>query len=200
MKIKLILLSLTVFFNIVSCSGQDKKESSLISNTNNTKTLPSIIDNLIKSNKYFVKTFDINKDGYLDKIICSNPYEGEELFIFIGDKNSNYQQVLKTINFSQDGGNQISDIKHTNNGFEIVTKFPDKGVAQTNYYIENSNNDFILKKIKNEFYSWQDKYTNTCIQNFNFDMKNSIEVLFETIANTKENCTKRYDNNSNAIK
>ena len=121
MKIKLILLSLTVFFNIVSCSGQDKKESSLISNTNNTKTLPSIIDNLIKSNKYFVKTFDINKDGYLDKIISSTPYEGEELFIFIGDKNSNYQQVLKTINFSQDGGNQISDIKHTNNGFEIVT-------------------------------------------------------------------------------
>lgn len=194
MKIKLILLSLTVFFNIVSCSGQDKKESSLISNTNNTKTLPSIIDNLIKSNKYFVKTFDINKDGYLDKIISSTPYEGEELFIFIGDKNSNYQQVLKTINFSQDGGNQISDIKESKEGFEIITRFPDRGDSQTNYSISYNKNSFILKKIKTESYSWQDKYTNTCIQNLNFNMKNSIESLFKTIGSTKEDCTKQYDN------
>lgn len=180
---------------------QDDEESKLNSiqediNLLNEKVIKnnsSNIYNLIKSNKYFVKTFDINKDGYLDKIISSNPYEGEELFIFIGDKNSNYQQVLKTINFSQDGGNQISDIKQTKDGFIIMTTFPDKGNSYSNYYISSSNNSFVLKKIEQKSHFWQDGYTETCEQNLNFDLKNTLESLSNTIAELKPNCTKKID-------
>lgn len=152
------------------------------------------IDKYSKDSAYFIKTFDINKDGILDKVISNNPYEGEDLLVYLGNKNSEYTLALKTINFSQDGGNQISDIKESKEGFEIITRFPDRGDSQTNYSISYNKNSFILKKIKTESYSWQDKYTNTCIQNLNFDMKNSIESLLKTIGNTKEDCIKKYDN------
>ncbi|AZA92340.1 Uncharacterised protein [Chryseobacterium nakagawai] len=151
------------------------------------------INKYLNNNQYLVKTFDINKDGILDKIISSKPYEGEDLLIFLGDSGSNYKFVLKTTNFSQDGGNQISDIKQTKDGFVLITAFPDRGESRSNYYISSSNESFILKKIEQESYSWQDGYTETCIQNFNFDLKNTLESLSNTIAKTKSNCTKKFD-------
>ncbi len=151
------------------------------------------INKYLNNNQYLVKTFDINKDGFPDKIISSKPYEGEDLFIFLGDNSSNYKFVLKTTNFSQDGGNQISDIKQTKDGFILITAFPDRGDSRNNYYISNSNESFILKKIEQESYSWQDGYTETCIQNFNFDLKNTLESLSNTIAKTKSDCTKKFD-------
>lgn len=160
----------------------------------NEKNNITNIDKYSKDSAYFIKTFDINKDGILDKVISNNPYEGEDLLVYLSNKNSEYTLALKTINFSQDGGNQISDIKESKEGFEIITRFPDRGDSQTNYSISYNKNSFILKKIKTESYSWQDKYTNTCIQNLNFNMKNSIESLFKTIGSTKEDCTKQYDN------
>lgn len=161
----------------------------------NKKNAISNIDKYINDSKYFIKTFDINNDGINDKIISSKPYEGDDLFVFFGDKNSNYKLMLKTFNFSQDGGNQISDIKKTNIGFEIITKFPDRGDSKCNYYIINNNQSFILKKIKNEYYSWQNKYTKVCIQNFNLDMTISKDSLFNIIGSTKEECLKQFDSN-----
>ncbi|WP_068939972.1 hypothetical protein [Chryseobacterium timonianum] len=151
------------------------------------------ISKYLNNNQYLVKTFDINKDGFSDKIISSKPYEGEDLLLFLGDNSSNYKFVLKTTNFSQDGGNQISDIKQTKDGFVLVTVFPDRGDSRSNYYISSSNESFILKKIEQESYSWQDGYTETCIQNFNFDLKNTLESLSNTIAKTKSDCTKKFD-------
>lgn len=151
------------------------------------------INKYLNNNQYLIKTFDINKDGFSDKIISSKPYEGEDLFIFLGDNNSNYKFVLKTTNFSQDGGNQISDIKQTKDGLILVTAFPDRGDSRSNYYISSSKESFILKKIEQESYSWQDGYTETCIQNFNFDLKNTLESLSNTIAKTKSDCTKKFD-------
>lgn len=151
------------------------------------------INKYLNNNQYLVKTFDINKDGFSDKIICSKPYEGEDLLIFLGDNSSNYKFVLKTTNFSQDGGNQISDIKPTKDGFQLVTAFPDRGDSRSNYYISSNSESFMLKKIEQESYSWQDGYTETCIQNFNFDLKNTVESLSNTIAKTKSDCKKKFD-------
>ena len=106
------------------------------------------IDKYSKDSAYFIKTFDINKDGILDKVISNNPYEGEDLLVYLGNKNSEYTLALKTINFSQDGGNQISDIKESKEGFEIITRFPDRGDSQTNYSISYNKNSFILKKLR----------------------------------------------------
>lgn len=41
------------------------------------------INNYLNNNQYLVKTFDINKDGLLDKIVSSKQYQGENLLIFL---------------------------------------------------------------------------------------------------------------------
>ena len=163
-------------------------------NGKNVNTNITGIDKYINDNKYFIKSFDINKDGFLDKIVSSKPYEGKNLFVFFGDRKSEYKIVLETVNFSEDGGNQISDIIQTKDGFVIKTKFPDRGDSQSSYYLTHLNNSFYLKKIKDEFYSWQDQNSKICVQNFNFDMKNSIASLFEIIGKTKKDCTKEKTN------
>ena len=170
-----------------------QKDLKLLNEKETAKSNSLSIEKYINDDNYFIKTFDINKDGFMDKIVSSKPYQGDELLIFFGDKNNNYNFFLKTINFSEDGGNQISDIKQTNDGFEIITRFPDKGESQSNYYIANFNNSFILKKIVAEYYSWQDKYTENCVWNINFDLKNSSESLSNTILKTQKKCTKKYD-------
>ncbi len=148
------------------------------------------IGDYIDNDNYFIKTFDVNKDGIHDKIISSSRYKGDELLIFLGDKNNNFNFVLKSTNFSEDGGNQFSDINETKNGFEIITSFPDRGYFQKKYLITSNKNDFILLKIETETESWQDRYTEKCNQIVNFNLKRSTAKLFEKIAETKTDCTK----------
>ncbi|WP_407403207.1 SH3 domain-containing protein [Chryseobacterium sp.] len=118
--------------------GQDSKEkkrSSLATYQNN--------DN------YFIKTFDINKDGLLDKVVSSRPYKGNDLFLFFGDNHGNYKLSLETINFSEDGGNIIQDFIPiaSSKGFTIITSFPDRGYYEKEYQIVMSNNSWSLKNI-----------------------------------------------------
>ncbi|WP_333597217.1 SH3 domain-containing protein [Chryseobacterium flavum] len=103
-----------------------------------------------KNNKdYFIKTFDINKDGISDKIVSNKPYQGENLFIFLGDKQGKYTLALETRNFSEDGGNVINDIIPIsgNKGFTIKTSFPDRGYYEKEYNIILDNNTWFLKNI-----------------------------------------------------
>lgn len=139
---------------------------------------------------YFIKTFDVNKDGIKDKIVSHNRYSGDELLIFLGDKNNNYIFTLKSTNFSEDGGNQVTDIKELNDGYEIVTQFPDRGYLEKSYLVSGKNNQFVLRKIKTESDSWQDNYRENCVQDINFNLKKSTKELYETISKTKPNCTK----------
>lgn len=125
-----------------------------------------------------------------------NRYLGDELLLFLGDKVSNYNLALKSTNFSEDGGNQITDIKETKEGFEIITQFPDRGYLQNTYFVSGINNKLILKKIQSESESWQDGYTEKCSQNINVDLKKSIAELSKVISNTKKNCTKIYNKQS----
>lgn len=159
------------------------------------------INKYLNNNQYFIETFDVNGDGNVDKIISSKPYEGDDLLIFLGDNVSNYKFALKTTNFSQDGGNQIYDIKQTKGGFMLATTFPDKGYSIANYYMSVSNGTtFILKKIEEKSYFWQDGYTEICVQNFNFNLKNNLDSLFNIISEVKSVCTKKVDSNVEAVR
>lgn len=144
----------------------------------------------INNKDYFIKTFDVNKDGVTDKIVSQNRFIGDEILVFLGDKSNNYHLALKSTNFSEDGGNQVTDVKETNEGYEIITQFPDRGYVQNSYFVSGKGNQFVLKKIKSESDSWQDGYTENCEQNFNFDLKKTTKELYETISKTKPNCTK----------
>ncbi len=102
-----------------------------------------------RNDNYFIRTFDVNKDGIPDKIVSSKPYKGEDLFVFYGDREINYVLSLETTNFSEDGGNIIQDITPVlnNAGLKVTTSFPDRGYYEKEYYIEPDNHSWILKKI-----------------------------------------------------
>ena len=116
-------------------------------NENDDEDLQMLVDisSYTNNDSYLVKDIDINNDTVLDKVVSSKPYEGEELLLFINNNNS-YEFSLKTSNFSEDGGNQIKDIKKDENGFVIVTAFPDRGFFESHYYISFSNDHWILTK------------------------------------------------------
>lgn len=96
-----------------------------------------------KNNSYFIKDIDINNDNIPDKIVSSKPYQGDELLLFVNDSDK-YKLTLKTSNFSEDGGNQIVDIKKNDNGFVILTAFPDRGFYKAHYYISFTEGKWIL--------------------------------------------------------
>ncbi|MGE8340654.1 MAG: hypothetical protein ACN6OI_06440 [Flavobacterium sp.] len=149
------------------------------------------INQYLNNKDYFIKTFDINKDGIKDKIVSNNPYQGDELLIFLGEDGINFRLVLKTINFSADGGNQISDIIETEEGFNITTLFPDRGSYEENYHIVFKNNTFILKTLETFSTSWQDGYKETCtITDIDFNLNKSIHELLSILSKRDKNCVK----------
>ena len=95
------------------------------------------------NDSYFIKDIDINNDKIADKIVSSKPYQGDELLLFVNDNNT-YKLALKTSNFSEDGGNQIVDIKKNKQGFAILTAFPDRGFYEAHYYVSFTEGKWIL--------------------------------------------------------
>jgi len=193
---KITILVLLFSFLLANCQKKPILKNDRVE-ANNTEKIQTINLNQYTNNtNYFIKTFDVNKDGIKDKIVSHNRYLGDELLLFLGDKGSNYNLALKSTNFSEDGGNQITDIKETKEGFEIITQFPDRGYLQNTYFVSGINNKLILKKIQSESESWQNGYTEKCSQNINVDLKKSIAELSKVISNTKKNCTKIYNKQS----
>lgn len=193
---KISILVLLFSFLLANCQKKPILKNDRVE-ANNTEKIQTIHLNQYTNNtNYFIKTFDVNKDGIKDKIVSHNRYLGDELLLFLGDKSGNYNWALKSTNFSEDGGNQITDIKETKEGFEIITQFPDRGYLQNTYWVSGINNKFILKKIQSESESWQNGYTEKCSQNINVDLKKTITELSKVIGNTKKNCTKIYNKQS----
>lgn len=189
---KITIIVLLFSFLLANCQKKPiLKNDRVEANTEKVQTIN--LNQYANITNYFIKTFDVNKDGIKDKIVSHNRYLGDELLLFLGDKSGNYNWALKSINFSEDGGNQITDIKKTKEGFEIITQFPDRGYLQNTYWVSGTNNKFILKKIQSESESWQNGYTENCSQNINVDLKKSITELLKVIGNTKKNCTKIYN-------
>jgi len=151
----------------------------------------------LDNDKYVNYYIDINKDNIPDKVVSSAPGMGDELSLYI-KKDNKFNLVLKTINFSQDGGNKVSDIKETKEGFVIVTTFPDRGYYEENYQIIYGNNSFILKNVVYKTSSWQDDYTKTyvcnVIQNINIS-KNPYKFKIKGMPgeeNRNQECSVEY--------
>lgn len=193
---KITILVLLFSFLLANCQKKSILKNDRVEANNTEKVQTIHLNQYTNNTNYFIKTFDVNKDGIKDKIVSHNRYLGDELLLFLGDKRGNYNWALKSTNFSEDGGNQISDIKETKEGFEIITQFPDRGYLQNTYWVSGINNKFILKKIQSESESWQDGYTEKCSQNINVDLKKSITELSKVIGNTKKKCTKIYNKQS----
>lgn len=92
---------------------------------------------------FFIRDIDINNDGVLDKIVSAERYKGDELFLFINE-GKEYHFTLKTINFSEDGGNQIVDVVAEETGFLIKTAFPDGGLLEVYHHIVYRNEHWVL--------------------------------------------------------
>jgi hypothetical protein len=92
---------------------------------------------------YMIIDIDINKDGKLDKVVSANPYQGDELLLFLYGKNG-YEFALKTRNFSEDGGHQITAVTADENGFVVITAFPDRGFFEAHHHIALKKGRWIL--------------------------------------------------------
>ncbi|AZA61032.1 hypothetical protein [Chryseobacterium indoltheticum] len=193
---KITILVLLFSFLLANCQKKPILKNDRVQANNTEKVQTINLNQYTNNTNYFIKTFDVNKDGIKDKIVSHNRYLGDELLLFLGDKDSNYNLAIKSTNFSEDGGNQITDIKEKKEGFEIITQFPDRGYLQNTYFVSGINNKLILKKIQSESESWQNGYTEKCSQNINIDLKKSIAELSKVIGNTKKNCTKIYNKQS----
>lgn len=104
--------------------------------------------NYENNDNYFIKTFDVNKDGIPDKVVSNKAYQGNDLFVFFGNSKQEYNLNLETTNFSEDGGNIIQDIIPIPNskGLTVKTYFPDRGYFEKEYNLVPENNTWILKK------------------------------------------------------
>ncbi|BDW93479.1 hypothetical protein MACH07_23110 [Flagellimonas marinaquae] len=106
---------------------------------NSTFTLSDYMEN----EHFFIRDIDINNDGVLDKIVSAGRYQGDELLLFIND-GEEFDFTLKTINFSEDGGDQIVDVVAEDGGFFIKTAFPDRGLNEAYHHIIFKDNSWIL--------------------------------------------------------
>lgn len=137
-----------ILFANLTIEKQNIAKEILYTNTS-SETKRSSFETYVNNEDYFIKTFDVNKDGISDKIVSNKPYQGENLFIFFGDKQRKYTLALETRNFSEDGGNIINDIipNSGNKGFIVKTSFPDRGYYEKEYNIILQNNTWLLKNI-----------------------------------------------------
>jgi hypothetical protein len=161
-------------------------------NSSGKNIISNNINQYLNNKDYFIKTFDVNKAGIKDKIVSHNRYQGNELLIFLGNKNGvDFNFALKTINFSADGGNQISDIKETKQGFNIITSFPDKGYYEENYNIVFKNNSFILDKQETFSTSSQEGYKEFCVaKNLNYNLDKSTDQILRVLSKADKSCKK----------
>ncbi|MDO6758771.1 hypothetical protein Q4566_01055 [Tamlana sp. 2_MG-2023] len=130
---------------------------------------------VFKNNKdFFIKDIDINNDGIQDKVVSNKPYKGNELYFFCKENNS-YVFALKSVNFSEDGGNIIKDIypsKEDKNTFVLHTVFPDGGNFQAFHYIKfTGDKNWELDKTLFQKTNWQEAKTYECNIKQGIDMK-----------------------------
>ncbi|WP_136667869.1 SH3 domain-containing protein [Flavobacterium sp. H122] len=194
-KIKIFLFLIHILI-ATSYSAQEKKSVDRVTNNYNKK---DVILSYEKNDSYFIRDIDVNNDNAADKIVCSKPYEGNELLVFLNQKGK-YELELKSINFSEDGGNIIDDVflnKSDKNSFIVKTKFPDRGLFECQYIIKFDNNEWILKNTTIRTYS--DNSVNRQIlicdikQNLNLkdkDFESKLKYLPESEAEKIKICKK----------
>ncbi len=121
------------------------------------------LSDYLENEHFFTKNIDINNDGIKDIIVSAEPYQGDELILFVNTE-KDYQFVLKTTNFSQDGGNQIADIMQEEGGFVIKTVFLDGGFYEIYHHIIFDNDRWLLSNTvyKTESSNQEDAFIYVC--------------------------------------
>lgn len=137
------------------------------------------------------KSIDVNKDGSMDLVISSAPYQGDSLFCYI-NRGDGFELELETINFSMDGGHVFKDVislSSSDIGFSVVTYFPDRGFEEKVYDILYINNDWVLSTVYYETIDWQNS-TSEVISNAycfeNLSLKDNFEQVMEAISRSAE--------------
>jgi hypothetical protein len=156
-----------------------KKKSSSTANTSN-------IDAYLNNVDFLNYSFDVNGDGKEDKIFSNKPNTGDDLLVYFYENNG-YVLKLKTTNLSQDGGNQVSQIKKNNNGFSIATIFP-QGTDNYTYFITYNNDNFILNKVIHELSSWQEDSNKVRVCEFQpqINLLQSTNEIFTKLTNEEK--------------
>ncbi|WP_297335029.1 hypothetical protein [Algoriphagus sp.] len=123
---------------------------------------------------YFIRDIDLNQDHILDKLVSAASYQGDELYLFLKNGDA-YEFVLKTINFSEDGGNQIVDVQPGQGGFVIKTAFPDRGVLEAYHPISFEDNSWILTHTvyRTQSSNQKDAFLNICDVKQGLNLKDS---------------------------
>lgn len=137
------------FFKGLNKENQEIVKNLLANNISEEKTR-STLSNYENNDNYFVETFDVNKDGISDKVVSTKPYQEEnELFVFYGNTKGQYNLVLETTNFSEDGGNIIESISPISNekGLIVRTSFPDREYYEKEYYLVPQKDTWFLRNI-----------------------------------------------------
>ncbi|WP_215224679.1 hypothetical protein [Echinicola shivajiensis] len=137
------------------------------------------ISDYVGAEHYFIIDLDINNDTIPDKVVSAGPYQEDELLLFV-NKNDHYELALKTVNFSEDGGNQIKHIKKDKNGFVIETAFPDRGLFEAHYFIIFKNGRWMLTHTiyKTESGNEKDAFTFVCKVTQNIDLRDK-DLLYK---------------------
>jgi len=163
MKINyLIIFKVFIFF--IGCNSNHVKNNSRNNAETTVNIQPKTIEQFENNSNYFTVEIDINEDGVKDKIVSNERHEGNELYFF-QKENNEYQLVVESINFSEDGGRIIDEISPiANEGKEILkihTYFPAGGKAQADYFVSFEKNNWILSRIIFEIGDWKNDYTKT---------------------------------------
>ncbi|MBF6656402.1 hypothetical protein HUE46_05470 [Flavobacterium columnare] len=158
--------------------------SKLNSNNSASNSYINNIEKYLKDPNFFSESFDINGDGKEDKIFSNKPNTGSDLLIYFYENNE-YKLKLKSTNFSQDGGNQVSKILKNQNGFSIITDFP-QGTDSYTYEIKFKDNNFIIEKVVHQLESWQNNQSKKIEFFPSINLKKTTDEIFNELIKKEE--------------
>ena len=160
--------------------------SHLNEKNSSTKTSTNELNEYSNNPDFESLSFDINGDGKEDKIFSNKPNTGDNLIIYFY-QNNEYILKLKTINFSQDGGNQVTEIMKNGNGFSVQTDFP-QGTDSYTYFISYINDNFIINKVIHKLSSSQDDSTKIKVCDFQpqINLNKSVDEIFTKLVDAEK--------------
>lgn len=139
-----------------------KTNPQIIDKNPNTPQFSSIdLSNKYRQNLYSFYSFDVNTDGINDKIITHKNsddkssdyrYQGNELFVYLGDSDHLYTLSLETINFTDEAGWFLSGItpRADRSGFILNNYFAGRGHSQQLFYFTFKDNNWWISNYVSE--------------------------------------------------
>lgn len=155
------------------------------------------IEKDLAKNQFKIFTLDVTADGIDDLVISrindnANLYQGDELYVLVGDKSGKYKLSLNTTSFTDDGGFFLADIlpRPNRSGFILSTYFSSKGYPKNTYYYTFENGKWYISNASTEgsiptgeeYYCID--YNNTSVDNYNY----TLSASYPTDADLLKNC------------